>query len=86
MDNVAEMTGRSGRCVRKPGSNTYKFVKRVASSKESKFGLSMPQSEEDSDRINTVEKNKFMDERKRVAIISDAARCNSGLVLRLLHG
>lgn len=73
IDNVAEMTGRSGRCVRVKNSNAFKFVKRVGVTKESKFGLSMPQSEEDKDRLNIVEKKKFMDGRKKVAIISDAA-------------
>jgi len=72
-DNVAEMTGRSGRCVRKPNSNKYRFVKRVGVSKEKKFGLSMPLSEEDTNRLNITEKKKFMDGRKRVAVISDAA-------------
>mmetsp|Transcript_31465 Transcript_31465/g.46405 ORF Transcript_31465/g.46405 Transcript_31465/m.46405 type:complete len:1291 (+) Transcript_31465:79-3951(+) len=72
-ENVAEMTGRSGRCVRVPNSIKYRFEKRVGISKEKKFGLSAPLSEEDADRLNITEKKKFMDGRKSVAVISDAA-------------
>lgn len=74
VDNVAEMTGRSGRIV-KNKSGQYKYVKRFgASSKQKSFGLSMPVSrEEESDRLNIVEKRKFMEGKKSVAIISDAA-------------
>ena len=51
----------------------FKFVKRIGASKEKRYGLSMPLAEEDADRLNIVEKKKFIDGRKRVAIISDAA-------------
>jgi len=65
VDNVAEMTGRSGRIV-KNKSGQYKYVKRFgASSKQKSFGLSMPVSrEEESDRLNIVEKRKFMEGKK----------------------
>ena len=72
VDQVAEMTGRTGRIVRNPRKGNFQFVKRVRR-KDSKFGLDMPLSEEDTDRLNLVEKKKFMDGRKPVAIISDAA-------------
>ena len=81
VDNVSEMTGRSGRVIRqkKRGSGAQKdcfgFVKRVinGTSARQKFALSAPVSEEDQERLNIVEKKKFMDGRRRVAIISDAA-------------
>ena len=73
INNVAEMTGRSGRVIRESKSNTFRFVKRISASKENKKGLSMPVSQEDADRLNITEKKKFMDGRKKVAIISDAA-------------
>ena len=72
VENVAEMTGRSGRVIRlKTGK--FKFVKRIGASKEKQYGLSMPLAKEDADRLNIVEKKKFIDGRKTVAIISDAA-------------
>ena len=82
------MTGRSGRVLRNK-SGKYKYVKRFGGpSKQKSYGLSMPVSREDeSDRLNIVEKRKFMEGKKSVAIISDAAstgislhadrRCNS---------
>ena len=87
VENVAEMTGRSGRILRNKSGN-YKYVKRFGASKKKSYGLSMPVSREDeSDRLNIVEKRKFMEGKKSVAIISDAAstgislhadrRCNS---------
>ena len=72
VENVAEMTGRSGRVIRM-NTGQFKFVKRIGASKEKRFGLSMPLAEEDADRLNIVEKKKFIDGRKTVAIISDAA-------------
>ena len=85
-ENVAEMTGRSGRILRNKFGK-YKFRKRFGS-KEKVFGLSMPVSSEDeNDRLNVVETRKFMEGKKSIAIISDAAstgislhadrRCNS---------
>ncbi|KAL7532804.1 hypothetical protein ACHAXR_004855, partial [Thalassiosira sp. AJA248-18] len=73
VENVAEMTGRSGRILRKNGK--YKYVKRFGGpSKQKSYGLSMPVSREDeNDRLNIVEKRKFMEGKKSVAIISDAA-------------
>jgi len=73
VENVAEMTGRSGRVISDSGTGKFKFVKRIGASKEKRYGLSMPLAEEDADRLNIVEKKKFIDGRKRVAIISDAA-------------
>ena len=73
VNQVAEMTGRSGRIVR-TGENEYKFVKRLwLHPTKQKYGLSMPTSSEDADRLNIVEKRKFMEGKKSVAIISDAA-------------
>ena len=73
VDNVAEMTGRSGRILRNK-SGKYKYVKRFGASKQKSYGLSMPVSREDEqDRLNIVEKRKFMEGKKSVAIISDAA-------------
>ena len=80
---VAEMTGRSGRVVR-TGENQYKFVKRLGVPTKQKFGLSMAASAEDADRLNIVEKRKFMDGRKNVAIISDAA--STGISLHAAEG
>ena len=73
VSEVAEMTGRSGRVIRVPGTNFFKFTKRIQNAKEDKFGLSMPSPDEEAERLNIVEKKKFMDGRKRIAIISDAA-------------
>jgi len=72
VDQVAEMTGRSGQIVR-AGENEYKFVKRLGLPTKQKYGLSMPTSSDDADRLNIVEKRKFMEGKKSVAIISDAA-------------
>ena len=59
VENVAEMTGRSGRILRDK-SGKYKYVKRFGGpSKQKSFGLSMPVSKEDeNDRLNIVEKRK----------------------------
>ena len=82
------MTGRTGRILRTKNGK-YKYAKRFGGpSKQKSFGLSMPVSKEDeNDRLNIVEKRKFMEGKKSVAIISDAAstgislhsdrRCNS---------
>ncbi|KAL7555157.1 hypothetical protein ACHAWF_018815 [Thalassiosira exigua] len=71
---VAEMTGRSGRILRNK-SGKYKYVSRRVGgpSKQKSYGLSMPSREDENDRLNIVEKKKFMDGTKSVAIISDAA-------------
>jgi hypothetical protein len=81
--HVAEMTGRSGRIVR-TGENEYRFVKRLSTPAKQKYGLSMPTSSEDADRLNIVEKRKFMDGKKSVAIISDAA--STGISLHSAEG
>jgi len=65
VDNVAEMTGRSGRIIRSRSKSSFNFVRRISMPKENKYALSMPPSQEDSDRLNIVEKKKFMDGRKR---------------------
>lgn len=74
VENVAEMTGRTGRVLRTK-SGKYKFVKRCGGqSKQKSYGLSVPISAEDeNDRLNIVEKRSWMDGKKSVAIISDAA-------------
>jgi hypothetical protein len=73
VENVAEMTGRTGRVLRNK-SGKYKYVKRVGGSSKQNYGLSIPVSaEDDNDRLNIVEKRSWMDGKKSVAIISDAA-------------
>ena len=74
VENVAEMTGRTGRVLRSK-SGKYKYVKRCGgSSKHKSYGLSIPLSADDeNDRLNIVEKRSWMDVKKSVAIISDAA-------------
>ena len=58
VDNVAEMTGRSGRILRKT-ENTFRYTKRFGGSKTS-YGLQMPVSREDeSDRLNVKERALF---------------------------
>ena len=71
VENVAEMTGRSGRVLRDEKSGMYRYVKRFGGpSKQKSYGLSMPVSREDeTDRLNIVEKRKFMQGKKSVAII-----------------
>eukprot|EP00985_Skeletonema_marinoi_P016063 scaffold8533_cov126-Skeletonema_marinoi.AAC.1 len=72
VENVAEMTGRSGRILRKT-DNTFRYTKRFQSAQTS-YGLSMPTNREDeSDCLNVKERKLFMDGKKHVAIISDAA-------------
>ncbi len=71
-ENVAEMTGRNGRILRNK-LGKYKYVKRFGS-KQKNYGLSMPLNMDDeNDRLNVTEKRKFMEGKKNVAIISDAA-------------
>jgi hypothetical protein len=85
-DNVAEMTGRNGRILRNKFGK-YKYVKRYGS-KQKVYGLSLQvNADDENDRLNIIEKKKFMQGKKNVAIISDAAstgislhadkRCNS---------
>lgn len=72
-ENVAEMTGRTGRVLRQK-SGKYKYVRRLGASRRKSYGLSAPVSREDeTDRLNIVEKRRFMEGKKPVAIISDAA-------------
>lgn len=67
------MTGRVGRIIRtQPEKKYFQYVRRGVQSKKNSYGLSSPVSEE-ADRVNLIEKNKFMDGEKHVAIISDAA-------------
>ena len=73
VENVAEMTGRSGRILRKSGSK-FRYTKRFGQSSKASYGLSMPtNSEDESDSLNIKERKMFMDGKKCVAIISDAA-------------
>jgi hypothetical protein len=69
IDQVSEMTGRPGRIVRV--SPNY-------------FGYSKRGPEDANDRINLVEKRKFMNGTKRFAIISDAA--STGISLHAARG
>ena len=72
VDNVAEMTGRAGRILRQKNGK-YRYIKRFGgSSKQKSYALSLPE-EDEQDRLNIVEKRKFMEGKKSVAIISDAA-------------
>ena len=72
VDNVAEMTGRTGRILRQKNGK-YRYMKRFGgSSKQKSYALSLP-DEDEQDRLNIVEKRKFMEGKKSVAIISDAA-------------
>ena len=68
---VAEMTGRPGRIVRHPNNHQqFVYSKRGGSSSSSS---DQEPTDDNNDRINLVEKQKFMDGKKSVAIISDAA-------------
>uniref|UniRef100_A0A6V2EFM3 Strawberry notch helicase C domain-containing protein n=2 Tax=Ditylum brightwellii TaxID=49249 RepID=A0A6V2EFM3_9STRA len=81
VENVAELTGRSGRILRNAQTGKYHYVKRLgANSKhpsKKTYGLSMPihssSDDDDMDRENIVEKKRFMNGFKSVSIISDAA-------------
>ena len=84
IDVVAEMTGRSGRVIRIKGTNAFKFTKRISGTATESYGLSMPTSEDEFERLNIIEKKKFMEGRKRVAIISDAA--STGISLHAASG
>lgn len=66
VNNVAEMTGRKSRFVRDPKTGTAKYVPR------SYANVTM-------DMVNIHEKEQFMEGKKRVAIISEAA--SSGVSL-----
>jgi hypothetical protein len=80
------LTGRSGRIVRYKESRQFRYVRRLdgTSSKQKSYGLCMPKSAEDCDKLNIVEKKKFMDGRKSVVIISDAA--STGISLHAAKG
>jgi len=57
VEDVAEMTGRSCRILRRPsstGGSRFGFVRRVSVPKENRKGLSLPVSEEEADRLNIV--------------------------------
>lgn len=82
---VAEMTGRSGRIVRYKDGKRFHHTKRGgAHSNQKSYGLSMPQSSDECDKVNIVEKKKFMEGSKSVAIISDAA--STGISLHSAEG
>ena len=73
-NHVAELTGRSGRILRYGENDQFHYVRRIQElSNQKSYGLSLPKNSEDFDKLNIVEKKKFMDGRKSVAIISDAA-------------
>ena len=74
VNNVAEMTGRTGRVLRNSKTGKYKYVRRGGPTKQKSYGLSTPvNAEDENDRLNIVEKRLWMDGKKSVAIISDAA-------------
>jgi hypothetical protein len=77
-DIVAELTGRSGRILRNK-DGTFGFFKREVKSKTASAVAS-----DESDRINLVERRAFMDGKKTVAIISDAA--STGISLHAAKG
>jgi hypothetical protein len=81
---VAELTGRSGRILRYKNSQDFHYVRRIQEKASNNFGLSIPKSNEDFDKLNITEKKKFMDGRKSVAIISDAA--STGISLHAAKG
>uniref|UniRef100_A0A7S0KP95 Helicase ATP-binding domain-containing protein n=1 Tax=Ostreococcus mediterraneus TaxID=1486918 RepID=A0A7S0KP95_9CHLO len=77
--NVAELTGRSGRVVRRGG----KLVYEARGSTTSKKGTSIS-GDGDVVGVNIAEKNAFMNGEKYVAIISDAA--STGISLHACQG
>jgi len=84
IEEVAEMTGRSARIIRcKSAKKCFQYVKRGSQSKKNSYAFSAPCSE-DTDRVNLTEKGKFMDGKKSVAIISDAA--STGISLHSAKG
>lgn len=82
VDQVAEMTGRSGRIIR-GGNNSGQFVysKRTINKNDQ---TTAAVNRDDSERINIIERRKFMNGEKLVAIISDAA--STGISLHAAHG
>lgn len=76
VDNVAEMTGRTVRMVRKEGS--FVLMRRVTVTNNG------PASQDDSDRLNLVERRSFQEGEKAFAIISDAA--STGISLHAARG
>eukprot|EP00529_Nitzschia_sp_RCC80_P001681 CAMPEP_0113496240 /NCGR_PEP_ID=MMETSP0014_2-20120614/30019_1 /TAXON_ID=2857 /ORGANISM="Nitzschia sp." /LENGTH=881 /DNA_ID=CAMNT_0000390155 /DNA_START=1 /DNA_END=2646 /DNA_ORIENTATION=- /assembly_acc=CAM_ASM_000159 len=77
--NVAEMTGRDGRIVA-VGSGVYQYKKRTTE----KAAVAAVSQDEAADRVNIVERRSFMDGKKSVAIISDAA--STGISLHAARG
>jgi hypothetical protein len=89
VDAVAEMTGRSGRIVRKKNENNngddqFVYTKRVVTSSSKNSSVPAIQRGEESDRINLIERRLFMDGTKPAAIISDAA--STGVSLHAAFG
>ena len=78
-DQVAELTGRSGRIVRRGSRLIYESWGSTASRK----GTSLS-GENDVIGVNISEKNAFMEGKKLVAIISDAA--STGISLHASQG
>ena len=78
-DNVAELTGRSGRVVRRGSKLLYE----ARGSTTSKKGSSIS-GDGDVVGVNIAEKNAFMNGEKFVAIISDAA--STGISLHACQG
>ena len=85
VEKVAELTGRGGRMVRDEKDKTsFRYRKRAGNSSE-KFGLSSQEDLVAIDQVNIIEKKKFMDGKKCVAIISDAASTGISLHASAIH-
>ena len=80
---VAELTGRTGRIIRAKDKEHFHYVKRIGGSSNTSFGLGMPNND-NFDELNIVEKKYFLDGKKNVAIISDAA--STGISLHAAEG
>ena len=85
VENVAEMTGRSGRIVRETrrGADQFVYSKRVMNS-DARSNTPLIHRGEESDRINIIERRLFMNGTKSAAIISDAA--STGVSLHAAFG
>jgi hypothetical protein len=76
-DQVAEMTGRPGRVIRR--GDHFVYAKRIVKEKSAAVAAS-----DESERVNLKERREFMEGKKPVAIISDAA--STGISLHAANG